>query len=486
MKELKTWPAEFASAEILLREDRTEVFEFVSPNDASIRSRFSLQNSTDADRLMDKIFVGEPLSVVHVSLALRTMADGLENQSESWAKLIAFEGGKPIRQARIEVQRAALTLRWSASEAERVSGQVIPLQSAFGASDEKSDPKPWAWTELEPAGPVLAILAFNHPLNLLAHAVGPALAARCPIVVKPALEVAHTAHRFCQEFERVWREVSSGPAPVSLALWSHSLAHEKLSDPRWGAVQFVGSSRIGWSIARRVHPGVRVLLEHGGAAPAIVAEDANLKAAAQALCRHGYLHSGQVCVSLQRVFVVRSVAEEFLNLFADEVRALKMGDARDEGVDCGPLIRPQDADRVEQWVQEVHRLGAEIRVGGNRRGENFFEPTLIVGLPETARMSSEEIFGPVVAVQSVDSLDEAVRRANSTPWIFQASVWSNSVNQLRGLSKQLRATAVICNEGPSFRVDWMPFRGEGLSGRGVGGVPGHVRELMREKLIVVR
>jgi acyl-CoA reductase-like NAD-dependent aldehyde dehydrogenase len=254
----------------------------------------------------------------------------------------------------------------------------------------------------------------------------------------------------------------------------------------WGTVQFVGSSRVGWTIAQEVHPGVRVLLEHGGAAPAIVADDADLQAAAQTLCRHGYFHSGQVCVSLQRVYVHRRVADEFLRHFTQEVRALRLGDAVDEATDCGPLIRIEDADRVESWIREAEAMGAKVLVGGQRKGERFIEPTLISGIPEASRLAKEEIFGPVVAVQVVEDLDEALRLANSTPWIFQASVWSKSLAQSRDLANRLRATAVMINEGPSFRVDWMPFRGEGASGRGVGGVPGHVRELMREKLLVVR
>ncbi|HRK09103.1 MAG TPA: aldehyde dehydrogenase family protein [Pseudobdellovibrionaceae bacterium] len=483
----RPWPQEFKSAEILFDSHRPESFEFRSPNDGASYGRFSLHTEGEASAMMLAVSQASALHAAPVSLALRMAAEALDTERESWARLIAFEGGKPIRQARIEAERAAITLRWSASEAERVAGQVLPLQSlSQPQADGKYIAAPWAFTQLEPAGPVLAILAFNHPLNLLAHAVGPALAAGCPIVVKPALETAHTAHRFCQLISQVWREVSAAKCPVDLALWSNSLTQSKLRDPMWGTVQFVGSSRVGWAMAREVHPGVRVLLEHGGAAPAIVAEDADLQAAAQTLCRHGYFHSGQVCVSLQRVYVHRHVADEFLRLFTQEVRALRFGDAMDEATDCGPLIRMQDADRVEAWIREAEGSGAKVLVGGQRRGERFIEPTLIYGIPEASHLAKEEIFGPVVGVQVVEDLEEALRLANSTPWIFQASVWSKSLAQSRDLANRLRATAVMINEGPSFRVDWMPFRGEGASGRGVGGVPGHVRELMREKLLVVR
>lgn len=491
----RPWPSEFKSAFILERADRPESFEFQAPNDGLNYGRFSLHTEAEADALMQAMAESPALHAAQVSLALRRLAEALDAERESWARLIAFEGGKPIRQARIEAERAAITLRWSASEAERVAGQVLPLQNLSTVqADGKFIAAPWAFTQLEPAGPVLSILAFNHPLNLLAHAVGPALAAGCPIILKPALETAHTAQRFCELFSEIWRKLShpnrstNSPAlsPVRLALWSNSLTQSKLRDPMWGAVQFVGSSRVGWSIAQEVHPGVRVLLEHGGAAPAIIAEDADLQAAAQTLCRHGYFHSGQVCVSLQRVFVHRRVADEFLQHFTQQVQALRWGDALDEATDCGPLIRIQDADRVEAWIREAETMGAKVLVGGQRKGERWIEPTLILGIPKDSRLAQEEIFGPVVAVQLVDDMEEALRLANSTPWIFQASVWSKSLAQSRDLANRLRATAVVINDGPSFRVDWMPFRGEGASGRGVGGVPGHVRELMREKLLIVR
>jgi acyl-CoA reductase-like NAD-dependent aldehyde dehydrogenase len=325
----RSWPAEFQQAELPWAEPPEEVCEFHSPNDGELYARFQLQNSVQADLLLDEVFGLEPLPATQVSLALRKMADVLDSKREVWARLIAFEGGKPLRQARIEAERAALTLRWSASEAERVAGQVIPMQGIpqpvpADPADRGREPAPWAFTLLEPAGPVLAILAFNHPLNLLAHAVGPALAAGCPIVVKPALETAHTAHWFCREFAQIWRTLSTSTSisPVRLALWSNSQTEARLTDARWGAVQFVGSSQVGWSIARQVHPGVRVLLEHGGAAPAILAEDADVKLAARTLCRHGYFHSGQVCVSLQRVYVLRAVAADFIGELAREVQAL--------------------------------------------------------------------------------------------------------------------------------------------------------------------
>jgi acyl-CoA reductase-like NAD-dependent aldehyde dehydrogenase len=252
-----------------------------------------------------------------------------------------------------------------------------------------------------------------------------------------------------------------------------------------GFFSFIGSARVGWMLRSQLAPGARCSLEHGGAAPVVVAADADLDDAVPLLTKGGFYHAGQVCVSVQRVFAHRKVARELAERLAHEARGLRVGDPTLADSEVGPLIRPGEVTRVGEWVDEA-REGGEVLCGGAAMGERAYAPTVIFDPPIGARVSTREIFGPVVCVYAVDDLDDAVARANSLPYAFQASVFTSDLDDMLRVTGRLDAAAVMVNDHTAFRVDWMPFAGLRESGYGVGGIPYTFEDMQIEKMIVVR
>ena len=401
----------------------------------------------------------------------------MQQRRRELATEAAREGGKPLMDSLVEVDRAIDGVKICVENLRTQAGSVIPM----GLSDASAGRL--AFTQHEPIGPVLAFSAFNHPLNLIVHQVAPAVAAGCPVIVKPA-EVTPLS---CMRFVEILREAGL-PQEWCQALLTqdHDVAASLACDPRVAFFSFIGSARVGWMLRSRLAPGTRCTLEHGGAAPVIMAADADLDAAVPLITKGGFYHAGQVCVSVQRVFAHRSIARAVAAKLAAAAEALKVGDPTLSDTEVGPLIRIDEVRRADEWVTEAVDKGAQLLSGGRAIHSSCYAPTVLFDPPVDSRVSNLEIFAPVLCVYTFDDLDEAIARANSLPFAFQAAVFTSDLDTALRAARRLDAAAVMVNDHTAFRVDWMPFAGLRESGLGVGGIPYTMKDMQIEKMVVIR
>jgi len=408
---------------------------------------------------------------------LTRAASLLEERREDLALEASREGGKPLRDSLVEADRAADSLRSCVERLRTAAGREIPMNINAASAGRV------AFTRREPVGVVLAFSAFNHPLNLIAHQVGPAVAAGCPVIVKPA----EATPLSCWRFVAILREAGLPDAWCQPLLATDlDVAGSMVSDPRVGFFSFIGSSKIGWMLRSRLAPGARCALEHGGAAPVLIAADADLESAVPLLVKGGFYHAGQVCVSVQRIFAHERVARELSERLAAAAGALEVGDPTRDGTDVGPLIRTGEVRRVQEWIDEAVGGGAVAVTGGRSVSERIYAPTVLWDPPAGARVSRLEVFGPVVCVYPVRDLDEGIARANELPLRFQAAVFTRDLDTAFRAAGRLCASAVMVNDHTAFRVDWMPFGGLAESGLGTGGIPFTMDDMTVEKLVVFR
>ena len=420
----------------------------------------------DRDRWLP---VPKRIEVLHKAAAI------MVKRAEELSMLIAREGGKPLIDARVEVARAIDGVNNCAELPRSHAGHVIPMQVNAASANRV------AFTQREPIGVVVAVSAFNHPLNLIVHQVAPAVAAGCPVVVKPAADTPLS----CFTFVSILREAGL-PEEWAQALLTDNrdTATKLVADKRVAFFSFIGSAAVGWKLRAQLAPGARCALEHGGAAPAIVAQDADLDLALPKLVKGGFYHAGQVCVSVQRVFAHRSIVDKVANGLARLAEKLRVGDATKAETEVGPLIRPGEVKRVDEWIQEAIRGGGKALCGAKQIGETFYAPTVILEPPPDCRLSTMEVFGPVVCVYAFDDMDEAIARANALPVAFQAAVFTRSYATAMRAYQRLDGSAVMVNDHTAFRVDWMPFAGLRESGLGVGGIPYTYHDMTIEKMFV--
>jgi len=400
----------------------------------------------------------------------------LKGRQHEFTTLIAREGGKPWNDAEVEVIRAIDGLKNASEELRSFAGREIPMGLNAASAGR------WAFTTKEPIGVVAAISAFNHPLNLIVHQVAPAIAVGCPVIVKPAIATPLC----CLKLVELLREASLPEAWCQTFITADNALAEKLAvDPRVAFVSFIGSARVGWYLRSKLPPGTRCALEHGGAAPVIVDRSAKLDQIVSPIVKGGYYHAGQVCVSVQRIFVHQSIVSDFISKLTERVLALNVGDPLSKDTEMGPLITPNEASRVQQWIDEARRAGAQV-IGGGALSETTLKPCVVVEPAAQAKVSQLEIFGPVTCVYTFQELDRAVEIANSLPFAFQASVFSSDIEPAMRAAKYLDASTVLINDHTAFRTDWMPFAGRRQSGYGVGGIPYTMSEMSQEKMIVTK
>ncbi|MFT5836814.1 MAG: acyl-CoA reductase-like NAD-dependent aldehyde dehydrogenase [Candidatus Azotimanducaceae bacterium] len=422
------------------------------------------------------LWKGGPLPKPQRIEILEKAAQLITGRAEELALQIALEGGKPYPDALIEAHRAAASVKSAAETLAHKAGTEIPMGLSTATEGYR------AYTRLEPIGPVVAVSAFNHPLNLIAHQVAPAVAAGCPIIVKPA----NATPLSCLSFIDILREAGLPEAWARPVLISNDVATTLVTDPRVAFFAFIGSAKVGWWLRSQLAPGTRCALEHGGSAPVIIAADADLDDAAARLVKGGYYHAGQVCVSSQRLFVDASVHDAFLEKFTLLVEALKLADPQLKDTEVGPLINPKEVTRVHEWVEEAIASGARCVTGGSALSETAYQPTILAGPAADTRISKQEIFGPVTAIYPFKNLETAITTANDVEWAFQASIFTQSLKTAELAADQLNAAAVMINEHTAFRTDWMPFAGWAGSGHETGGIPYTFRSMTREKLVVTR
>src|SRR5829696_584209 len=369
--------------------DRNPIAEI--PTDDAVALDAKLEAATRAFR--DRNSWPKPHERIAV---LRRLAALVGQRRDHLALQIAREGGKPLRDAVVEVNRAVDGIGNAADELRNFAGREIPMGLTAASTDR------WAFTTREPIGVVAAISAFNHPLNLIVHQVVPAIAVGCPVIVKPA----STTPLSCIDFVSLVHEAGL-PEPWCQTFIPErtDLAERLATDPRVAFVSFIGSARVGWSLHHKLAPGTRSALEHGGVAPAIVDRSADLDRIIEPMVKGGYYHAGQVCVSTQRIFVHADTADAFLDRFTARVRALRVGDPLRLESEVGPLIHPREADRVISWVEEAATSGGQVLVEGERLSETTLSPTVLLDLPQEARISHEEVFGPATCVYRYTDLD---------------------------------------------------------------------------------
>jgi acyl-CoA reductase-like NAD-dependent aldehyde dehydrogenase len=404
---------------------------------------------------------------------LRKITDGIAAHREEFARTICQEAGKPIKTARIEVERAINTFHIAGEESTRIYGEYIPLDTLESTAGR------WGLLRRFPLGPVFAITPFNFPLNLVAHKVAPAIAAGCPLILKPAPQTPVSSLLLAEIVaESGWPAGAFAVIPLS-----NDNAALLVSDDRIKLLTFTGSAAVGWQLKSRAGKK-RVTLELGGNAGVIVHSDADLPHAAHRCVAGGFSYAGQTCISVQRILVHRPAFDQFTSLLLEGVRHLKTGDPMLESTDVPPLIREQDAVRVIDWIEEAVKGGAKVLYGGKRHG-SFVEPTVLTGTEPRMRVNCAEIFGPVVTVERYDEFHEAVRQTNDSAYGLQAGVFTRDAVLIQMAFEDLDVGGMIVGDVPSFRVDQMPYGGVKDSGLGREGLRYSIEDMTERKLLVM-
>jgi acyl-CoA reductase-like NAD-dependent aldehyde dehydrogenase len=415
-----------------------------------------------------------PLPAHERAAILDRVAGLLRERHEDMARTICAEAGKPIRTARVEASRAVSTYTFAAVEARKLAGDVVPM-----AASEAGEGK-IAFTLRRPVGVVGAISPFNFPCNLVAHKLAPALAAGCPVVLKPASQTPLSALLLAELEQEAglpdgWLTVLVGP--------SAEIGDVLVEDDRVRLITFTGSSGVGWGIAGRAAQK-RVRLELGNSTPVVIAADADVDLAATKLAANAFSFAGQSCISVQRIYVERPALDGFLERFLPKVEALVVGDPADEATDVGPVIDEDARVRIAAWVEEAQGGGAKL-LAGTTDAEPL-GPIVLAEAPETARVVCDEVFGPVCVVNAVDSLEDAYERANATEYGLQAGIFTSSISTALAAAEALEFGGVTVNEAPTFRADQMPYGGVKGSGNTREGPAYTIREMTEERLVVIQ
>jgi acyl-CoA reductase-like NAD-dependent aldehyde dehydrogenase len=453
-----------------------EWIDVLSPYSGEIVGRAPRSGADGARRAVDAAVraLESPLPAHERAAILDRVADLLRERQEEMARTICSEAGKPIKTARVEASRAVSTYTFAAVEARKLAGDVVPMDASEAGQGKI------AFTLRRPVGVVGAISPFNFPCNLVAHKLAPALAAGCPVVLKPASATPLSA-LLLAELEREaglpagWLNVLVGP--------SGEIGDVLVEDERVRMITFTGSSGVGWGIAERA-PQKRVRLELGNSTPVLVAADADLDLAATKLAANAFSFAGQSCISVQRIYVERPVLDGFLERFLPKVEALVVGDPADEATDVGPVIDEEARTRIAAWVEEAQAAGARLLAGAT--DTDPLRPIVLAEAPETARVVCDEIFGPVCIVNGVDSLPDAYERANATPYGLQAGIFTASIATALAAAEALDFGGVTVNEAPTFRADQMPYGGVKGSGNTKEGPAYTIREMTDERLVVLQ
>ena len=404
---------------------------------------------------------------------LREISAGLKARREEIGRLIALEAGKPIRDALIEVDRAVFTFRLGAEEAERMTGELIPLDLMPASKDRIGI------TRRFPIGPIAAISPFNFPLNLAAHKLAPAIASGNPIVLKPPSADPLTMLAVAEIIESAGVPAGS----VSVLPMTRELGDRMVADPRFKLLTFTGSPSVGWRMKERAGKK-RVVLELGGNAGVIVDKSADLDWAIKRCLVGAYAYAGQVCISVQRMFIHEEIWDTFLDRFVAGAAALKVGDPLDPTTDLGPMVDSTAAARTQRWVDEAVALGGVLRVGGKANG-TYFPPTVLTDVPVTAQVCSNEAFAPLVVAFPFRELDDAIAQVNDSMFGLQTGIFTNDLAGTWRAFANLEVGGVIVNDVPTYRIDHMPYGGVKDSGLGREGLRYAMDDMTEIRIMVL-
>ena len=404
---------------------------------------------------------------------LRKMSEGIEARREVLIRFLALEAGKPIKAGKAEVERTVFNLRNASEEAQRIEHELLDLDLLPTTKGRLG------LVRRVPLGPILAITPFNFPLNLVAHKVGPALAAGNSVVQKPSPKTPICSLILAE----IAQEAGVPAGALNVISCSNQQTERLVADERFRLLTFTGSAEVGWRLKTKAGKK-RVLLELGGNAGVVIHSDADLDLAADRCVRGGFAYSGQSCISVQRIFVHRPVVDRFLTGFVERVRAQHVGDPLDEKTDVGPLISLDAARRVESWVEEAVAGRAKVLTGGKRE-HTFYHPTVLTQTRPEMRVNCAEVFGPVVTVEPYDSFEKALEQVNDSPYGLQAGVFTRDTKAAFRAFEKLEVGGVIVNDVPSFRVDHMPYGGVKDSGLGREGARYAIEEMTERKILVL-
>jgi len=407
------------------------------------------------------------------SLALENVSAGIAGRREELARTIALQAGKPIRDARTEVDRAVGTFKTAAEEAKRLNGELIPLDWIPGAKNR------WGIVRRFPVGPVAAISPFNFPLNLVAHKVAPAMAAGNTVILKPSSQVPITA----LVLGEIIRKSGYPDGGVNVVPAGYQDAEPMLLDERVRMLTFTGSPAIGWELKKKANQK-KITLELGGNAAVIVEPDTDLEFAVPRIVTGAFSYAGQICISIQRIFLHEKIYERFMADFLQRTKKLKLGDPLDEATDVGPMIDEASARQTEEWIGEAVAQGARVLCGGKRKG-TMFEPTVLENVKPELRISWLEAFAPVVIVYPCQDFEKALEGVNNSIYGLQAGVFTNDLKKAFRAFEALDVGGVIVNDIPTFRVDHMPYGGVKQSGFGREGVRYALEEMTELRLLAL-
>ncbi len=456
-----------------------EALEVRSPWDHGLVGRVTLATRADARQAVNHAIASlrrtRALPRWKRREILEDVTASLIEQKERFAQLIVAEAGKPIRLARTEVDRAVLTFKTAAEEVSRLGGETIPLDLTEGNEGR------WGLVQRFPVGPILAITPFNFPLNMVAHKLAPAIAAGCPFILKPAPQTPFTALALGEVILKAgWPNEALAVLPLSNA--DTAALAEK--EDRIKLVTFTGSAKVGWDL--KAHSGrKRVLLELGGNCGMIIHGDwPDLDDAAVRSAHAAFSYAGQSCISLQRVFVQRSVFQTFLWKVVEVTARLVSGNPADEATDVGPMVRVSEAERVQAWVNEAVDAGAKLISGGERR-DSVLEPVILTGTKPGMKVRDEEVFGPVMIIEPYDDFEDALAEINHSRFGLQAGLLTRDAGRILTAFRELEVGALIVGDTPSWRLDPMPYGGVKDSGLGREGIRSAIEEMTEPRMLVM-
>lgn len=458
--------------------DSPQRIEVANPFDGSVIDVVPRATSEQVDRALAAAARGaaeiRKLPAYERFKILRRAADLMAERQEELGRTISREEGKILAEGRLEANRAADTIELSAEAARQLGGEVLPLDAGPGGAGK------FGFTIRVPCGVVAAITPFNFPLNLVAHKVGPAIAAGNSVVVKPASDTPLSALKLVE----ILLEAGLPPLAIQCLTGAGGNVGDQIcGDPRVRKISFTGSREIGEHITR-VAGVKRVTLELGSNSPVIVMDDADLELAARAVAATGYSNAGQVCISAQRVIATQPVYRDFLDALKPEVAKINVGNQLADEVKMGPMIREADARRVEEWIGEAVSAGAKVVQGGKRHGA-LFEPTIVADVLPAMKVSCDELFGPAVAVTKAADVDDALRLANDSRYGLSAAIFTRDLNRAIRFAREAESGNIHINWGPQWRADLMPYGGLKESGLGKEGPRYAVQEMSELKTVVI-
>ena len=455
--------------------------DVLAPFDNTLIKKVSMVDAQEAETTLQRAYQSyldrdkwlkpyERMAILEKAVAI------MSTRVDELALDAATEGGKPLKDSKVEAMRAISGIKAAIAHMQQISGREIPMQISSSSVHRR------AFTFREPAGVIFAISAFNHPLNLIVHQVIPAIAVGAPVIVKPAIKTPLS----CFKLIDILYEAGLPKNWCQAFICDRTITEKIAGDQRVSFLSFIGSSKVGWYLRSKLAPGANCALEHGGIAPVIVAEDAAFEQMIPLLVKGGLYHAGQVCVSVQRVFVPQKLVKPFLKNLSALVAKQVVGNPREIETDVGPLITTNEVDRVDLWIKQALEQKTQLICGGARISNSCYEPTILLDPPDTEMVSNSEVFGPVICVYSYKDRLEAIARANQYPFSFQASVFTKDIDTAFDTVQRLNATTVMVNDHTAFRVDWMPFGGRMHSGLSMGGIINSMHDMSAEKMMVIQ